>query len=278
MNHKKTIVYLHRYPIEYESIIYPATERILKLLKKKYNVVWVSMKNPGKIDQKLRKGISFVELPWTVDRKNGKDKLIKTALWFLSAFKIRKIIKESKADFIVHKEQLPFLPYFFSSMEIPLLLDIGDWWWTTLFGGTKIGSKFAEVMENFEMRLYGRKNNVFMSAHSLTEAKVLEERGMNGKRVRFINHPASQTHFKPVDAQKLRKKLGLENSFVVSMHGIIHPSKGYDQILTWWADISKDKKDWKLMIIGGGTGEKWCRNKIKSLGIENSTIMTGWIK
>jgi glycosyltransferase involved in cell wall biosynthesis len=213
-----------------------------------------------------------------VDRKNGKDKLIKTGLWFLSALKIRKIIKDAKADFIVHKEQLPFLPYILSKMKIPMLLDIGDWWWTTLFGSNKIGLNLAQTMENIEMKMLGKANNLYVSVHSRTEAKILEQRGIPGNRIRFINHPASHGDFKPVDSRKLRKELGIEKDFVVALHGIIHPSKGYDQILDWWTEISKTRKNWKLLIIGGGTGEDWCRNKIKKLGIQDSTIMTGWVK
>ena len=76
----------------------------------------------------------------------------------------------------------------------------------------------------------------------------------------------------------LRKKLNLPvGDFIVAVHGIIHPSKGYDQMLKWWKNISLNYPSWKLLIIGGAGKEKWCREKISELGLINKVIMTGWL-
>lgn len=278
MTEKKTIVYLHRYPIEDEHHIYPAVRGIFDELQLRYRVVYVSFQAATRIDQELRKGLVIRELPYTVDRTRTGDKWRKMLLWFANINRIRKIIREENAACIIHKEQLPIMPYVLSSMRIPLLLDIGDWWWSTLLGGSRLGLWIAETIENIETGLWGSKDNVFVSAHSHAEAKVITDRGMAPKRIRVINHPSSNGVYLPIDVSARRKTLCLDGAFVVALHGIIHPSKGYNQILEWWVDLSKRHRHWKLLIVGGTIGEAWCRNTIQRLNIEHSTIMTGWVR
>jgi glycosyltransferase involved in cell wall biosynthesis len=251
---------------------------ILNLLAKKYNVVYISFKPSTQININLRKNITCIELPQTVNRKDSKDKWIKTLIWYASMPKIRKMIEEIKPSFIVHKEQMPFIPRYLAKLKIPLLIDIGDWWWTTLLCKTKLGSYLAEKMENREVRLWNKHQNIFLTTHSNTEKEVLVQRGMEAKRITVVNHPSSDETYKPIDSSNLRKKLKLSKNFVVSVHGIIHPSKDYNLLLNWWKEISLIHKDWKLLIIGGTIGEEWCKNKIKKLGIEKTTLMTGWLK
>jgi glycosyltransferase involved in cell wall biosynthesis len=70
--------------------------------------------------------------------------------------------------------------------------------------------------------------------------------------------------------------LGPEN-WTLATHGIIRPGKGYRQLLRWWQRIARLHPDWRLMIIGGGEGSRWCQRQIRRLGIEEQVIMTGWL-
>lgn len=279
MKSKKTILYLHRYPIEYESVLYPATRRILDKLSKKYRVVYVSFKPAGKPNASLRKGVLFRELPYSVDRKDAYDKWKKTLIWYWNARKLDRLIREFKPSCIVHKEQLPFIPLYLRKKGIPLLVDIGDWWWTTLFGRTRGGMRVAQKVENVGIRSWGKSKNLFVTTHSQTEAATLVKRGMDPSRIYVVNHPSSDEVFRPVQAADIRKKLDFKKGdWVVAVHGIIHPSKAYDQLLVWWQRVVRAHQNWKLLIIGGTIGEKWCKNEIRRLGIQKNTIMTGWLK
>jgi len=277
MKKKKVIVYLHRYPLEYESNLFPATRKLLDLLIKKYEVIYVSFKPISKKNEALRKGITIRELPFTIDRKSAKDKWIKMFIWYLNIWNIRKIIKENNASFIVHKEQLPFIPSILARMKIPMLLDIGDWWWSTLLCKYNL-EKVSEKIENVEIRDWNKFKNLYLSTHSKAEAEMIYERGMDIKRMTVINQSSNDKTFKPVDARDIRKKLGLKDTdWVVAVHGIIHPSKDYGLLLKWWAKISAKHNNWKLLNIGGTMGEEWYKKRIKELNIEDSTILTGWI-
>jgi len=276
MKNKKTIIYLHRYPIEEEAFLCPATRSILDLLTKKYNVIYISLKSK-KIDKELRKGLIIRELPFTIDRKDPKDKWIKTILWYFCLPKIKKIILKSKPSFIVHKEQMPFIPSFLSRLNIKLLQDIGDWWWTTLLCKYNL-EKISEKIENIEIRDWNKSKNLILTAHSKAEASMIAKRGMDPNRIFVINHPSSKETFRPVDASEIKKKLNLtKDNWIIAVHGITHPSKDYNLLLNWWSKISKEHKNWILLNIGGTTGEKWYRKRLKQLKIEDNAIITGWI-
>jgi glycosyltransferase involved in cell wall biosynthesis len=82
----------------------------------------------------------------------------------------------------------------------------------------------------------------------------------------------------PCSAEKERADLGFaKKDFVMATHGIIHLSKGYDQVLLWWKKIVLKHKNWKFLFIGGTMGEDWFRKMIQDLKLEDSVKITGWI-
>ena len=274
---KLSIVYFHRYPIEYEAIQYPGMRDLFDELLKKYRVIYFSMKGVKSLDNKLREGIEIIEIPLRVDNINSKDKWIKTFFYYLflpiTILRLRKL----RPNFIICKETLPFIPLLLGKLRIPMIIDISDWWWSILLGKKELGRKLATKLEDIEVRHWS-KLKVITITHSKAEEELVEQKGISKSKIEVINAPLYKEVYFPIKADKERKKLGFsKKDFVVALHGIIHPSKGYDQILEWWKRIVKIHNNWKLLIIGGASGEKWCRKEIKKLGLEKSAIMTGWL-
>ena len=158
-----------------------------------------------------------------------------------------------------------------------MFIEVSDWWWSIIFGKTVLGSKFAKFIERIEVGQWARKKSLIV-AHTKTEASIVEKKGMPLERIRVINAPLYEKVYYPCNAQDIREKLGFtKKNFVVALHGIIHPSKGYDQILGWWKKIIAIHSDWKLLIIGGAGMESWCKNEIEILSLQKNVIMTGWL-
>ena len=271
------VVYLHRYPPEIEAVQYPALRRLIELLKSKYDVAYCCMKPPGATDPDVRDGIKMLELPFRVDQTDAADKWIKTMLYYLCLPLVLWRIRQMRADFIICKETLPFVPLWVGMLGIPMSISTSDWWWSIFLGGSKPGRKVAHWLEAWEVRHWGKKH-VWVAATSRSEADLVQRRGMPGDRIRVINAPMAPGVYGPCDGMAERARLGLgRDLWVVAVHGIIRPGKGYGQLLEWWREIVKAHPNWRLLIIGGAGGESWCRNRISRLGIESSVVMTGWL-
>ena len=276
-NYKPLIIYLHRYSIEYEAIQFPGMRPMFDTLSKKYKILYLSMAGPIPPNFKLRKGIKVKEIPIKVNRTKPIDKWLKTILYyFFLPFTLIKIKKENPS-LIICKETLPFVPSIVSKLKIPMLVDISDWWWSILFGRKKQGKKLARIMEKLEVS-HWNKNKILAVAHTMAEAKIVQQKGMSEKKIRIANAPLYKGVYYPYDAKGERKKLNLaKNKWVVAIHGIIRPGKGYEQLLVWWKKLVKEHPNWTLLIIGGAGGEAWCRKKIKILNLQKNIIMTGWL-
>lgn len=72
-----------------------------------------------------------------------------------------------------------------------------------------------------------------------------------------------------------RQELNLKDNFVVGHVGRFNKQKNHDFLIEIFADIIKKKPKSILLLIGRGELEDKLKNKIKSLGIENSVVFTG---
>ena len=274
---KPKIIFSSRYPPEFELIPFPGILDMIKLLSKKYEIIYFCMNWNKPLNTELRRHIKVNNIPFSVDITNSFDKWLKTALYYIylpfSLMKISKI----KPDIILCRENFPFVPYLLSFLKIPVLVEIGDWWPSMILGKTKFGKKTADFIENFEAGLW-KKRKIISLTHTRIETEQMIKRGIAKDKIKRVTLPMYGGIYSPYDAKKEKKTLGFnERDFIVSVHGIIHPSKGYDQILEWWKKLVKIHPDWKLLVIGGTIGENWCKDKIIELGLEKNTLMTGWI-
>lgn len=277
MTKKPIVAYVHRYPIEEEAHIFTAVRQFLNLLSKDYEIIYISYKNPKGENKELRKGIKHIELPLSVDVSNSRDKWMKMIIYYLFLPYIIWKIKREKVDVIMCKEFVPFFPSILARLGKPVFLDHADWWLTSFFGKNRLTKRITNKIESMQIKDLTKKK-VFIVTHSKFEANYIASLGFPKDRIRVINYSLYKGVYGPVNASKEREKLGIKkNDKVAAVHGIIHPSKGYEQLLVWWKRIVKEHPEWKLLIIGGASGEKWCANRIEELGIKNNVIMTGWL-
>lgn len=273
---KPKVVYFHRYPVEFEAVQFPAAMAIFKELRKKYEVVYFGMKRKSK-DYNLRKEVKIKEIPLYVDQTKFFDKWFKTGLYYLFLPVTLIRLKKMNPDFIICQETLPFVPSLVGLLGKPMSLAISDWWWSILLGKRKIGRKFASLMERIEVAHWNRLKSIAIT-HTKAEANVVEKKGLARKKIKIIYVPMPENIFFPYEANSERTNLGLsKKDWVAAVHGIIHPSKGYDQILYWWKKLVQSHQNWRFLIIGGAGGEDKIRKLIKKLKIERNVIMTGWL-
>lgn len=272
------VVYLHRYAPEDERIQFSGMEALLRHLLARYDVLYVCMRGHLPVDPELRKGLAILQVPGTVDRRNGRDKLLKLGLYYLLFPWIRRKIAALKPDVLMCREPLPLIPGAMCQLGIPALVaSVSDHWWAILLGWNPLGRRLARRLERWDVAKWNRARALIV-ANTEAEKNVMISHGADPALMRIINTTSPADEFFACDAADVRQKLGLGPELkVFATHGTIRPGKGYGQLVGWWKDVSAAHPDWRLLVIGGAGGEAWLRHKIRQNGIEHSVVMTGWL-
>lgn len=98
----------------------------------------------------------------------------------------------------------------------------------------------------------------------------------NGK-VTIINNAIDLEKFKfnKEKREKLRKKLGIENCFVIGHVGRFVKTKNHEFLIEIFNEILKQKNNVKLLLIGDGNLKSLIEAKVQNLGIEKAVIFLG---
>ena len=275
---KPIVVYLHRYPPEIEAYQWPALGYLADALAPDYELVYASMGPAnGKRDESLRSHMRVIEMPFTVDQTNGRDKWLKTRQWYSHLDSLLAQIQALNPAVIICKETLPLIPGRVVKLGIPTIIGTSDWWWSILLGHMKWGRRLADGMEAREVRSWNRPH-VRATVSTKAEGRLLAEKGMDESRIVVINAPQNPGIFRPLNPLPTKTELGLDEKLkYVAIFGIIRGGKGYDQLLDWWKTAVAKHPDWRLVIIGGAGGEAWCRKQIAKRGLGDVVHMTGWL-
>lgn len=275
---KPRVVYLHRYPPEIEAFQWPALRELAKALAPAYELVYVSMGPAGgRRNEELRRDMRVIELPFSVDQTDSRDKWFKTLRWYAYTGRTLACIQELAPAVVICKEALPFLPGRVAALGFPTIIETSDWWWSILLGHWGWGRKLAERLERREVRSWNRWN-VKATVSTRAEGRLLTAKGLEASRVAVINAPQNPGVFRPLEPAPSKEELGLDPARThFAIFGIIRGGKGYDQLLNWWRTAVVKHPDWRLVVIGGAGGEAWCRRQIAKRGLEAAVHMTGWL-
>ncbi len=81
--------------------------------------------------------------------------------------------------------------------------------------------------------------------------------------------------YNPLLRAETRKKLGIEENFVLTHIGRFNNAKNHTFLIDIFAAVLKKDKTAKLMLIGEGELEQDVKNKVKALAIEKSVMFLG---
>ena len=148
------VVYVHRYAPEDERIQFSGMEALLRHLKERYDVLYVGMKGHLPVDPELRRGLAILQVPGTVDRRNGRDKLLKLGLYYLLFPALRRQVVALKPDILMCREPLPLLPGAMCRTGIPAMVaSVSDHWWAILLGWNPPGKRLARWLGRHRQHL-----------------------------------------------------------------------------------------------------------------------------
>jgi len=165
--------------------------------------------------------MQVIELPFTVNQANARDKWMKTLRWYWHLGRLLSRIREMRPAVIICKETLPLIPGRVVKLGVPTIIATSDWWWSIFLGDTRLGRSIAERIEACEVRGWN-KPHVRATVATHAEGRLVEGRGLARERVAVVNAPQNPSIFRPLYPRPAKSHLGLDDAVKhVAICGII---------------------------------------------------------
>lgn len=225
------------------------TERVTTLISNQlakigYKVYILSLTEGNKPFFELENSIQIGSLyPKKISMKNN----------FLGVvWKIRKYIKQNQIDTLIVVDSISCI------FTIPALygLKINHICWEHFNFNVNLGVKFRDL---------GRKLAAKYCNYVVTLTKRDKELWENGlKNIKAKIVPIAN----PTPYENIKHTPSLESKTILAV-GRLTYQKGFDLLISAWAEVCKTNYDWKLQIIGSGEDEEALKLQAESLKIEH---------
>jgi glycosyltransferase involved in cell wall biosynthesis len=134
----------------------------------------------------------------------------------------------------------------------------------------------GKFLFNFINKLFIKKWDFILADSIFTKNEILKKYKVDEKKIKVL-YCGKDDKLKPKPkSKKLIKKYGLKSKKVLMFLGELKKRKNVFFLLRLIKEI-KDK-DIKLLICGDGSLKPFLKTKVKSLGIEERVVFTGFVK
>lgn len=155
--------------------------------------------------------------------------------------------------------------------KIPISIYIQDLWPETFYSIININNRtFRKIAKRFCITVYNAFHQLYIASQGYEEKLV--EQGIDGNKIIYLPQWAEDYYSNSVQ-DKLEDE-GLGNSFVVTFAGNIGKAQGVDTIIEA-ANLAKDKKEIKWVILGDGSEFENIKAKVKEYKLEETVILLG---
>ena len=94
-------------------------------------------------------------------------------------------------------------------------------------------------------------------------------------KIKVIANGANTNHFKPMEKEEVRAKLGLGHGNLVIYIGNLESWQGVETIIDSAPEVLKEQPDTKFLICGSGSMKRDLEKQTKELGLDNTVKFTG---
>lgn len=262
------IAVLHRYPPRQAIGTNASFVAFLEELSKRdHEVFYLTFKDNKDSQLPKIKNLSYVFVPFTFNRGNNLDKLIKTWLWiFLSPLYVINLFRKEKLDLIYCDDSVP-LYGFFAKLLLPkskVIIRLGD-----LQSGYSLAGKspwLFELSQKVEVFMWNIVDGLIAISEPFKEYIV--DRGIKPSKVKVVEESINLDE--TINSKKI--KVG-EIAFM--FHGALLSCKGLETLLRSFKIIKSKYPLAKLIIAGGGGEEGSLKRMSDELKLQDIEF-TGW--
>ena len=199
-------------------------------------------------------------------------------MWQLAA-RLREVVRAERVQVVhAHSPVLNGIPALWVARRagIPVVYEIRAFWEDAAVdhGTHREGSTRYRAIRALETWLSRRVDAVGVISEGL--AGELVRRGIPPAKIFRIPNGVDTELFRPMERDRaLEQRWGLQDTTVIGFIGSFYRYEGLDVLLQAFAQVSSNRSDARLLLIGSGEALEELRAEARRLGIEERTIFAG---
>ena len=118
----------------------------------------------------------------------------------------------------------------------------------------------------------------YFACSELAGRYLFGNKAVNANKVKIIHNAIDVDKFRydPAARKRIRREIGLDdNDFVIGHIGRFVEQKNHRFLIDIFAEVKKEKKNAKLVLVGQGPLEEEIKEKVKSLNLEKDVVFLG---
>ncbi len=274
---KRRIAFWFRYGPADHAELYHALPRVFEELAKHAEVHYFALRSPHPVPTAIAACTRVHLLPFTVDRRNHRDKFRKTALWLLALPWIALRCRVMGIDAVYIDETVPLtapLARLFFGPRVAVT--IADFFVDIYLTQSPIRRALARWIRARDLAAWRKLPLIITRARNTRD--FLAKQGVNPACVEPIYDPCDERLYHPMDRATARARFGYGTDEVVLVHhGILHPNKANDRIFHAIARLKPRLPQLRYLLVGHGAEYDNLQRLRRELGIEDVVQMTGWL-
>lgn len=277
MKSRPRIAFWFRYGAAEHAELYHALPRLLEELSATTEVHFFGFKGRWPVPESITRHAIVHQLPFKVDRTNGRDKVVKTMLWLACLpwvglwsrwLGIRGVYMDETVPLTALVARICF--------GRRVGITVADFFVDIYLKGSVPARMLARLLRWIDLSTWRRLPLIITRARHTR--RYLVKRGFDPSRIRPIYDPVDANLYHPGDRVAARAVFGYQDDEVVLVHhGIMHPNKGNDRIIRALAKLRPRAPQIRYLLIGDGPEFVRLRAMVEELGLQDVVRMTGWL-
>ncbi len=277
MTRRPRIAFWFRYGPAEHTELFHALPHLLEALAEKAEVHYFGLRSPHPTPPAIARCVKVHYLPFTVERRNQRDKLLKTILWMLCLPWVGLRCRFMGMDAVYIDETVPLTAGIARLFFGPrVAITVADFFTDIYLNTSWLKRLLAQGIRAADFAAWRTLPMIFTRARNTRE--FLAGHGIDPQRVHPIYDPCDTRMYHPMDRAAARAHFGYTDEHVVLVHhGILHPNKGNDRILRSLARVRQVLPQIRFLLVGNGSEFERLKALATELGLNDIARLTGWL-
>ena len=274
----RKIAFWHRYgPFGHTATCHSIPHIIRKLHEQGVEVHYFGLRDGRAVPEMMKANCIVHYLPFRINRSSTASKLFSTLFWYAALPGLALRCRLMKMDAVFWDETLPWgalISQIFYGRKI--CITVADFF-LTIYSEQHPGlRKLCGLLQRVDYRTW-RKLPLIFTKVAYTQT-FLAKQGVNPGSICCAYNPCDTTLYCPGDRDAARSKFKLAtDDFVVVHHGVLHPNKGNDRIISAMAELKEELPNLKYLLVGSGPESNRLKALCDELNMTGRVIFTGWL-
>jgi glycosyltransferase involved in cell wall biosynthesis len=274
---KPKIALCFRYGPAEHAELFHAIPQIVEALAQQAEVHYYGLRTSKPLPPAIARHAVVHQLPFHVQRTNGRDKLWKTLLWVALLPGVALHCRLTGVRVVYIDETVPLTALLARMFFGPrVAFSVVDFFPEIYWGDKPALRPLIRLIRALDFAAWRRLPVLFTRAQATK--KFLVEHGVAPERVYPVYDPCDFEVYHPEDRVAARRRFGYgPDDIVLVHHGILHPNKGNDRILRVMARARQEVPTLRYLLVGDGPERRPLEALTQELGLSDRVQFTGWL-